>query len=83
MNVYLGMGITVIGYSQTNIWGMKESYTGGITVVGYDEDADWNRGFDFNSLILTGFLDDENVSYPSTDTGIDGEGYNSDDENWD
>lgn len=83
LNVYLGMGITVIGYSQTNIWGMKESYTGGITVVGYDEDADWNRGFDFNSLILTGFLDDENVSYPSTDTGIDGEGYNSDDENWD
>ena len=83
LNVYSKMTIEIVGFQETSIWGKKESYTGGITVEGYDEDNDWNRSFDFNSLILTGFLDDENVSYPSTDTGIDGEEYNSDDENWD
>ena len=83
LNVYSKMTIKVIGFEPTAIWGKKEAYSGGITVEGYDEDADWNRIFDFNALILTGFLEDENVSYPSTDTGINGEGYNSEDENWD
>ena len=83
LNVYSDLTIEIIGFGETDIWGMKESFTGAITVEGYDEDNDWNRVFDFNSLILTGFLVDENVSYPSSDTGIDGEGYNDEDENWD
>ena len=83
LNVYSSLSITVTGYREFTTWGKKESYTGGITVEGYDQDNVWNRTFDFSSLILTGFLDDENVSYPSTDTGIGGEGYNGEDENWD
>lgn len=82
MNTYSEIGVTVTGFSEG--WDLLlESYAGTVTVNGFDPTSCWNNPSWTPSVLITHFLEDVDLTNLTEYTGIDGEGYNDEDENWD